>query len=479
MKILLKLTVLSVPAAQAFLGSLGATESDFVAAPPSAAEEKSVSSPLGPISIRAQIPYFPGPCNARTVQDARKDRQDARGFTLTPGVDYAADDGNKYSWVVTANVRRQLQKHAVEKEVESAWPLQLKLGARPSDGGRFVVSDNSEQAQRFLSDHNYVAFKADASVAALDEGMKAGLDAAPVDAARASEQGRGVQDESNKAYVSKMQQWAEQNFKYIIDKNGKKRHVRKITLQPVPIHRTGDGSYANFVHQDFRHNSRKAAEKNLPDGDTLAKYAEMINASDPLYFGVENDAKKRLVDGVVSVSLWRSTLSTPLEHTPLAFADKKSIDYTTDLVDIQRVATEKKSGGHVPLNSLQAAPEHKWRYFPQVQNDDILVFKHFEVLEGLQSRATEDVFAEKSGEFSDSSRAAFHTAIVDPTTSKDAPKRQSVEVRAFFFLDGLDPEDEKVMAADTAAAYAEKEYKRKMFAELQAQQQSKKFKLHN
>jgi len=60
-------------------------------------------------------------------------------------------------------------------------------------------------------------------------------------------------------------------------------------------------------------------------------------------------------------------------------------------------------------------PEHRWYYFPQMQRDEVLLIKCFD--------SADDGIA----------RFAAHTAFVDPTSSPDAPPRQSIELRTFVF----------------------------------------------
>ena len=58
------------------------------------------------------------------------------------------------------------------------------------------------------------------------------------------------------------------------------------------------------------------------------------------------------------------------------------------------------------------ADEHRWFYFPQMRKDEVLFFKQYDSDPKARSRF------------------CFHTAFDDPTVPRDAPLRQSIEVRA-------------------------------------------------
>jgi hypothetical protein len=60
-------------------------------------------------------------------------------------------------------------------------------------------------------------------------------------------------------------------------------------------------------------------------------------------------------------------------------------------------------------------PSHRWFYFPQMQQNEVLLIKCFD-------SATDG-----------KARFAAHTAFDDPTSPADAPSRESIELRTLIF----------------------------------------------
>lgn len=124
----------------------------------------------------------------------------------------------------------------------------------------------------------------------------------------------------------------------------------------------------------------------------------------------EELAGKRLVN----INVWRGTRS--VENFPLAVCDARSVAKG----DFLRVSLGKPEGGFredMPAGlNMAYNPKHQWYYFPDMQPDEALVFRLFD---------TADPQWRMSG----------HSAIVDPTSSPDAPKRESFEVRTIAVFD--------------------------------------------
>lgn len=124
----------------------------------------------------------------------------------------------------------------------------------------------------------------------------------------------------------------------------------------------------------------------------------------------EELAKKRLVN----INVWRGT--KPVENFPLAVCDARSVDKS----DFLRVSFGKPEGGFregMPAGlNMAFNPKHEWYYYPDMQPDEALVFR-------LYDTANEDW------------KMSGHTAIVDPTSLPDSPKRESFEVRTIAVFD--------------------------------------------
>ncbi|KEP50706.1 hypothetical protein V565_074990 [Rhizoctonia solani 123E] len=116
------------------------------------------------------------------------------------------------------------------------------------------------------------------------------------------------------------------------------------------------------------------------------------------------------------INLWRP-IQVPAWQFPLA------------LCDFQTVNTDKVGGDFVPTTlkyigrdgetmSVKYSDNHKWKYLPGMNPDELVLIKCFDSqLDGSVATFTP------------------HTAIDDPTTPADAPQRHSIEARALVFYD--------------------------------------------
>ena len=121
------------------------------------------------------------------------------------------------------------------------------------------------------------------------------------------------------------------------------------------------------------------------------------------------EAEERLARRFAVINVWRPIGGAVLE-APLAFCDAQTLpleDFVpTDLHYRDRTGE---------VYSLRFRAEHRWYYFPHMQPDEVLLLKCYD---------------------SDPSRARFtaHSAFDDPTSPKDAPPRESIEVRTLAFF---------------------------------------------
>ena len=110
------------------------------------------------------------------------------------------------------------------------------------------------------------------------------------------------------------------------------------------------------------------------------------------------------------VNAWRSTRGR-VESWPLAVCDARSIrpeDFiAADLVYGDRVGE---------VFNLAHDPDHRWFYFPGLEEDRTILFKCFDSAEDGRARFT------------------AHTAFEDPESAAGAPPRESLELRALAFF---------------------------------------------
>lgn len=157
------------------------------------------------------------------------------------------------------------------------------------------------------------------------------------------------------------------------------------TAPPMQIHET-----ANNPHIDFNEKTvRRMAAVML--GDEAANYAN-----------------KR----VMMINLWRGI--APVERKPLALCDPRTVS-EDDLVSGLIGTRPDDPGDFLEGYNLAYNPAHRWYYYPQMQTDELLVFKLVD---------------------SDPARPHLtaHSAIDDPASPPDARPRQSFEIRTFAFL---------------------------------------------
>ena len=123
-----------------------------------------------------------------------------------------------------------------------------------------------------------------------------------------------------------------------------------------------------------------------------------------------DEAEALLARRFAIIQVWRA-INQPIQANPLALADAKSIEMD-DLIVAERRYPHRVGQTY----RLKYSPNHRWFYFPEMKRDEALVFKVFD--------------SEKDG------RARFtpHTSFDDPTSPPNAPRRQSIEVRALAFF---------------------------------------------
>ena len=109
------------------------------------------------------------------------------------------------------------------------------------------------------------------------------------------------------------------------------------------------------------------------------------------------------------INVWKP-IRGPVRSTPLAVCDAQSMR-PQDLVPTD-LRYRDRTG---EVYSLRFNHEHRWFYFPLMQANEAMLLKCFD---------------------SDAGRARFtaHSAFDDPTSSHDAPARESIEVRTLAFF---------------------------------------------
>ncbi len=120
------------------------------------------------------------------------------------------------------------------------------------------------------------------------------------------------------------------------------------------------------------------------------------------------DAASFLAHRFAIVNVWRS-IGAPIETTPLAVADAKSIAreslLASDLVRPDRTGE---------IYQVAYRPDQRWFYFPNMRRDEALLLKCFDSATDGRARFT------------------AHTAFDNPAAADDALPRESIEVRTLI-----------------------------------------------
>ena len=122
------------------------------------------------------------------------------------------------------------------------------------------------------------------------------------------------------------------------------------------------------------------------------------------------DDAERLKQGRFQIiNLWRP-LVDPVQSWPLTLCDARSVD------EADMVNAERRAPSHIGEISLATFnPNHRWFYYPEMNHEEVLVFKTFDSKNGGRVPY------------------AIHTAIDIPAASSNVRPRESIETRAFVF----------------------------------------------
>lgn len=151
--------------------------------------------------------------------------------------------------------------------------------------------------------------------------------------------------------------------------------------------------YAGVVHTDFRH-------------DRAHELARSQGSGRKEMFSSQRDRQRFMI-----INTWRNISDDHLIYNnTLALCDGKTVR-EQHLLPCDVKHPNGKRSEQYRLDPA-SADEHRWFYFAHMHKNELLLFKQYD----SDPRAR--------------SRFCFHTAFDDPTIPRDAPARQSIEVRA-------------------------------------------------
>ena len=123
---------------------------------------------------------------------------------------------------------------------------------------------------------------------------------------------------------------------------------------------------------------------------------------------LKDEAEDLLSRRVAFLNVWKPL--RPVEEQPLAMCDVESSP-PDDFFKLYLRYRDRTGENYV----MKANPKHEWVYFPDMKDDKVILLKTYD---------------------SDPNRARFvgHSAFTDPTSSPDAPYRESCEIRTIAFF---------------------------------------------
>ncbi|KAI0359276.1 hypothetical protein OH77DRAFT_1434553 [Trametes cingulata] len=126
-------------------------------------------------------------------------------------------------------------------------------------------------------------------------------------------------------------------------------------------------------------------------------------------YHLPEDAPRLLESRVRIINVWRP-IRNPVAHKPLAVGDWRSLDPERDLVPVRLIMPHREGRTF----GVRYNPDHRFYYLSGQTPDEVTLIKCYD-------------------SETDKARLAPHTAFLDSTSPKDAPHRQSIEIRALVF----------------------------------------------
>jgi hypothetical protein len=181
-------------------------------------------------------------------------------------------------------------------------------------------------------------------------------------------------------------------------------------MERLILEATG-GKRVHIFDHTLRHSDEATRGQRLVREPAISVHNDYTEWSGPqrLRDVLPDEAEDLLKGRFAIVQVWRS-INTPIETTPLAMCDARSLS-PADLI-----VTERRSPGRIGQTyRIAYNPAQEWYWFPRMTRDEALVFKVYD------SKTDGTV------------RWTAHTAFNNPTAPANAPPRESIEIRSFVF----------------------------------------------
>lgn len=184
------------------------------------------------------------------------------------------------------------------------------------------------------------------------------------------------------------------------------------------------------VHNDYTHVSAPRRLEQLGQApkanDSLQHKLNGQPLLDPQIVQDVLEGKRRFV----FLNVWRNIQpTTPVQQFPLACVDATT-QSLEDFLTFQIIYKDRIGENYF----AKYRDEHAWNYFPSMVHDEAILLKQWDSAGTLaQLKTGLDDFL---------STFSLHSAFQDPTSPKDAPPRESIEVRCVLIWDRAAEEKE-------------------------------------
>ena len=200
-------------------------------------------------------------------------------------------------------------------------------------------------------------------------------------------------------------------------------HVIAVECPPAVLRRGPSSKnklYGGRVHLDYGLNLEDY-KKNLDAYDFTGYYSKHF----------QKMFDKEEVCGVMAINFWRPiggyTKSNPLRMKPIAVCDPAFVNNSDTVhTEIDAILFGGRISKRTDDMALKYNPQQQWYYYPNMTDDEVLIFKQFEVWKDDPMDKREEMPV----------RGVFHTAFDndDPDTPEGCPSRQSTECRVQVFI---------------------------------------------
>lgn len=170
---------------------------------------------------------------------------------------------------------------------------------------------------------------------------------------------------------------------------------------------------ATFIHNDFSEGFRDQLQEKLEEGSMINKLSE---------HGISPEDMKKATR-LRMLSFWQNIAPTPVKRRPFSVVDASTVRKEDISIYEYHPHGLVQTAWDMPLPVMITFvcphPDQRWYYYSDVKKGEVMVLKQYD-----------------SASPPPGNGVGMHVAFDDPTTTEDAPDRQSLETRVFC-IEGL------------------------------------------